>query len=74
MGMISICDGCGKQEPAINGNGSWFKPNLWYERTPLNEDGDQQKTITACSRECTDIIEEKRKKDGKSTTKVVLPF
>jgi len=63
MGMIAICDGCGKQVSAYaNSMGNWFKPPSWYERS--DKDGIQ----TACSRECIDKIAEKSGKTG-----VVLP-
>ena len=51
MAMESICDGCGKREPAEQGRlGTWHKPRHWYER--IDDDGIQ----TACSRECIDKI------------------
>lgn len=64
MAMESICDGCGKREPAEHGtSGTWHKPRQWYERS--DKDGIQ----TACSRECIDKIAEKTGK-----TDLVLPI
>jgi hypothetical protein len=73
VSMISVCDGCGKQAPAACYGGNWHKPNSWFERTPL-VDGRQQQTITACSRECIDTVEEKRKAAGEESNRVVLPI
>ena len=76
MGMISICDGCGKQEQAICSRGNWFKPHHWFERTPLDKNEVQQRTLTACSRDCIDSAERKRKaEDGDhKESSVVLPI
>jgi hypothetical protein len=64
MAAESICDGCGKRAPMIQGSlGRWHKPSKWFERS----DGDG--TQTACSRECIKKIAEK---SGK--TDVVLPI
>lgn len=64
MAAESICDGCGKRAPMVQGRlGSWHKPSVWYERS--DEDGIQ----TACSRKCIDLIAEKT---GKSSC--VLPI
>lgn len=64
MPVIFICDGCGKQEPAVPGaHGGWFKPHLWFGRK--DEDGEQ----LACSRPC---IEKVAEKTGK--TSLVLPI
>ncbi len=70
MSMIAVCDGCGKQEPALGNNSQWLKPNLWYQRTPL----DDRKPILACSRECIQIVEDKRAAEGKKRNDIVMPF
>ena len=62
MGMIAVCDGCGKRREAINNGRDWFKPQSWFERA--DEDGIQ----TACSRECIEKIAERTGK-----TSVVFP-
>jgi len=69
MGMIAKCDGCGKEQPAACHHGNWFKPHDWFERTPLNDDGTQERTITACSRKCIGVIAERT-----GSTAVVLPI
>lgn len=69
--MYCKCDGCGKEAMAESANGKWFKPRSWYERTPL---GEPTTTMQACSRECIDKIEAKRKEQGKQSTTVVLPI
>lgn len=64
MGMIAVCDGCGKQASAYaNSRGNWFKPDSWFERS------DDEGIQTACSRACIDKI---AKQSGK--TSVVLPI
>lgn len=63
MSAESICDGCGKREEMINIGCTWYKPDLWFERSDGN--GIQ----TSCSRECIDKIS---KKTGK--TDLVLPI
>jgi hypothetical protein len=70
MSMISVCDGCGKQAPAVAGNHSWHKPPDWFERTEPNTG----EILTACSRGCVDRVHEKRKAEGKPSTNVVLPL
>lgn len=75
MGMIAICDGCGKQQPAVCSHGNWFKPGEWFERTPLDKEGRQQRTISACSRECIKRAEDKRSAEtGEEPMTVVLPI
>lgn len=74
MGMISVCDGCGKQQPAACYHGQWSKPHDWFERTPLDKDGHQERTITACSRACIERAEDKRVAEGKDAMRVVLPI
>jgi hypothetical protein len=73
MSMISVCDGCGRQQPASCNQGQWFKPGSWYERTPLDDKGRQERTITACSRECIERAENKRAAEGHEPMTVVLP-
>lgn len=73
MSAESICDGCGKRAPMACYHGNWHKPHLWFERTPLNEDGTQEQTITACSRECIDKAEA-NKRPGKPPMTVVIPI
>ncbi len=64
MACKFICDGCGKEEKAIQDyDGRWNKPRDWYKRQ--DEDGCQD----ACSRDCIDII---AKNTGK--TNVVIPL
>lgn len=70
MAMIAECDGCGEQMQANHGGMHWIKPYTWYERKPEGED----KPIMACSRECIQKVEARRKQEGKSSTTVVLPF
>lgn len=74
MGMKAICDGCGKEAPAACYNGKWFKPSAWYERTPLDKDGHQQRTMTACSRACIEKIADAEKAAGGEGMRVVLPI
>lgn len=74
MSMIAVCDGCGKQQPAVSFRGDWHKPGSWYERTPLDEKGEQEQTITACSRQCIELAEDKRAAEGKKKMTVVLPI
>jgi hypothetical protein len=63
MAAKIICDGCGKEVPAIAGrDGNWHKPGSWFERS--DKDGIQ----TACSRDCITKIAEQTKK-----TDVILP-
>jgi hypothetical protein len=73
MSMIAICDGCGEQRAAACHGGNWFKPHDWYERTPLDEHGRQERTVTACSRRCIDLAEDKRVSAGKNPMRVILP-
>ena len=50
-----ICDGCGKEEPAVfypNGDRLWHKPEHWYSRA------DEQGPQDACSRACADKVAE----------------
>jgi hypothetical protein len=74
MGMIAVCDGCGKQVQAECHHGQWFKPGQWFERTPLDKDGKQERTISACSRNCIQRAEDKRAAEGKVPMTVVLPI
>lgn len=69
MSAEAICDGCGKRARMTNHYGAWHKPHSWYERTP-----DGEATITACSRECIEKVEAKRRDDGKESNTVVLPI
>lgn len=69
MGMISVCDGCGKQEPAVAINHHWYKPHFWYERSPRDE---KNVILTGCGRKCIEKVEAKRK--GKKPMTVVAPF
>jgi len=62
MGAESICDGCGKRAPMVQGVHDWFKPRAWFERS--DDDGIQ----TACSRGCIGKI---ASKSGKSD--LVIP-
>lgn len=64
--MIAVCDGCGKQEAAVSNGREWFKPSLWYERTPEGE----SRPITAC----IEIVEDKRVAEGKKRHDIVMPF
>lgn len=47
-----ICDGCGKEAPALAEGRipKWSKPQLWFSRS--DDDGIQD----ACSRACVDQI------------------
>lgn len=56
MSAKFICDGCGKEEPAVpvRGGHEWGKPWSWFQRTDKNE-----KPQDACSRECVAKIAEK---------------
>ena len=63
MSVIYVCDGCGKQTPAVQFPGGLFKPSSWFERR--DDDGAQH----ACSREC---IATCAAKTGK--TDLVLPL
>jgi hypothetical protein len=75
MGMISVCDGCGRQQPAACYHGNWQKPYLWFERTPIDPKTNQQeRTIIACSPDCIELAEAKRGAEGKETNTVVLPL
>lgn len=67
--MCCKCDGCGKETLAEFNGMKWFKPSSWFERVPEGET-----PIQACSRKCIEIIENRRKTEGKQSTKVVLPF
>ena len=58
MAAESICDGCGKRQPMENNGRAWFKPQDWFERTPM-EGKNKGKILTACSRPCIDRINEK---------------
>lgn len=70
MSAIIICDGCGKQAPAVEGNYAWHKPHDWFERT----DADTGKTYTACCRECVERVHLKQIMLGVASTNVVLPI
>jgi hypothetical protein len=76
MTMIAICDGCGEQHRAACYNGHWSKPHDWFERTPLDEHGNQQRNIMACSRRCIDRAEDNRAAEvtGHKPMTVVLPI
>lgn len=74
MSMIAVCDGCGKQQPAACHSGNWFKPGDWYERTPIDKDGNQERSVTACSRACIQLAEQKRAAEGHTPMTVVLPI
>ena len=75
MSMIAICDGCGVGVPAACHHGNWFKPGSWYERTPLDKNGKQERNITACSRHCIELAEQKRSAEtGEAPMTVVLPI
>lgn len=74
MSMISVCDGCGKQQAASCFHGAWHKPHDWFERTPLDAKGQQERTITACSRRCIEAAEDKRASEGHERMTVVLPI
>jgi hypothetical protein len=74
MSMIAVCDGCGKQQDAACHHGNWFKPGSWFERTPLDAHGKQERNITACSRRCIELAEDKRAAEGKARMTVVLPI
>lgn len=63
MACKFICDGCGKEEKAIDNGRDWVKPSLWFQR------GDDDGIQDACSREC---IQKIAAKSGK--TKLVLPI
>lgn len=63
---IFECDGCGKQARCPSG----FKPPAWFARNPVGKDV----TIHACSRECIETAEAKRKAAGLESTTVVLPL
>lgn len=67
MSVKYICDGCGKEEPAVfypsNHSSGFHKPELWFQRS------DAEGIQVACSRECIEVI---AKKTGK--TAVVLPI
>ena len=62
MGCKYVCDGCGKEEPAIAMSHGFFKPQNWYQRS----DGDGPQV--ACSRAC---IDKTAKQSGK--TGVIAP-
>lgn len=68
--MFCKCDGCGKEERAFSNGHNWFKPWDWFERTPEGE----KTPIQACSRQCIELVEQKRKEQGKQSTTVVLPI
>ena len=74
MGMIAECDGSGKQQSAACHHGDWFKPTAWFERTPRNEAGKQERNILVCSRACIQIVEDKRAAQGHKPMTVVLPI
>ncbi len=63
MAVKYICDGCGKESPAIAYPSTWCKPEKWFQRS------DKDCIQDACSRECIDKIS---KKSGK--TNLVLPI
>ena len=63
MACKFICDGCGKEEVAIDNGRDFFKPHGWFKRA--DQDGIQ----IACSRPCIDRI---ANESGK--TAVVAPI
>ena len=63
MSAVMICDGCGKQEKAIEVNGDYVKPRDWFQRS------DKEGIQLVCSRECIKAISDKTGK-----TSVVLPI
>lgn len=63
MACKYICDGCGKEAPALTNGHDYFKPHDWFKRS--DNDGPQ----IACSRAC---IEKISKQSGK--TAVVAPI
>ena len=68
--MYAVCDGCGKKEPAGSNGRDWFKPSLWFERTPKGATRPTQ----ACSRECIEKVEREREASGEEYMPVVAPF
>ena len=68
--MYAKCDGCGKMVEAENNGRDWFKPELWYERSPEGE----HTLIQACSRECIELVEAKRKAENKQSSTLVRPI
>jgi len=35
MACEMICDGCGKREKAVEGNRCFWKPDDWFQRSPI---------------------------------------
>lgn len=59
MACKFICDGCGKEAPAVSyKERGWFKPTKWYQR------GDEDGIQDACCRECIEKIAAKSGKTG----------
>lgn len=73
MSAESICDGCGKRARMTSAHGNWLKPHDWFERTPRDERGEYENTITACCRECIPKAEANMR-PGKDPMTVVLPI
>ena len=64
MACKYICDGCGKEEMAIQSPyGDFFKPKDWFQRS------DKEGIQVACCRNCIDKVAEN---SGK--TRVILPI
>lgn len=54
MAAKVICDGCGKEQPMVQGpGGRWLKPPDWFQRS--DEDGIQ----VVCGRRCIDTVSER---------------
>jgi murein endopeptidase len=68
--MYSKCDGCGKEVKSTSNGITWFKPNSWYEMTPK----ETNIPLQACSRECIEIIDKKRKSEGLESNNIVIPI
>lgn len=65
--MYCKCDNCGKEKEAVSNHaGDWFKPQGWYERTILEENGCARRTIQVCSLPCAEEIENKRTEGKKA--------
>lgn len=55
MGCKYICDGCGKEAPAMALEHDWHKPKEWFQRASK----EQGKVLDACSRRCIENINSK---------------
>lgn len=69
MSVMYTCDGCKKQEPGDERPSGAAKPRVWFERWSDEE----QKLMQACSRECVDTVELRRKLEGKTDQSCILP-